>query len=115
MQNSSWAPAVSDRIEVIRRARKTPAAFHEAMSFRSFRAIHADVLKGMISYRIGFSECEHRRASNGQHARTRLFTESFPACQEQISDQFAGRPKQIFSPNPRRFFCRVRHTGGTWL
>jgi hypothetical protein len=33
-------------------------------------------LKGMISYRIGFSECEHRRASNGQHARKRLSTES---------------------------------------
>jgi hypothetical protein len=32
--------------------------------------------KGMISYRIGFSECEHRRASNGQHARKRLSTES---------------------------------------
>jgi hypothetical protein len=35
----------------------------------------------MISYRIGFSECEHGRASNGQHARNRLFNESFPACQ----------------------------------
>src|SRR5215203_2530483 len=35
------------------------------MSFPSFRAIHADVLKGMISYRIGFSECAHGRASNG--------------------------------------------------
>src|SRR5260370_8694525 len=40
-----------------------------------------NVLKGMISYRIGFSECEHRRASNGQHARNGLFNESFPACQ----------------------------------
>jgi hypothetical protein len=25
-----------------------------------------DVLKGMISYRIGFLECAHERASNGQ-------------------------------------------------
>jgi hypothetical protein len=41
----------------------------ETMSFPSFRAIQTDVLKGMISYRIGFSECEHGRASNGQHAR----------------------------------------------
>src|SRR6188472_1241718 len=57
------------------------------MSFPSLRAIHADVLKGMISYRIWFSECEHGRASNGQHARKRLFTESCPACQEQNSDQ----------------------------
>src|SRR3981189_3375210 len=35
----------------------------------------------MISYRIGFSEWEHRRASNGQHARKPLSTESCPACQ----------------------------------
>jgi len=39
----------------------------------------------MISYRGGFSECEHRRASNGQHARKPLFTESRPACQGQNS------------------------------
>jgi len=55
----------------------------------------------MISYRIGFSECEHERASNGQHARKRLFTESFPACQEQISDQFNDLPgKKILRPIP---------------
>jgi hypothetical protein len=42
----------------------------------------------MISYRIGFSECEHGPASNRQHARKRLFNESRPACQEQNSDQF---------------------------
>jgi hypothetical protein len=35
----------------------------------------------MISYRIGFLECEHRRASNGQHARKGLFNDSFPPCQ----------------------------------
>jgi len=46
----------------------------------------------MISYRIGFSECAHGRASNGQHARKRLFTESWPACQEQNSDQFGLGP-----------------------
>jgi len=46
----------------------------------------------MISYRIGFSECEHGPASNRQHARKRLFNESHPACQEQNSHQF-GRPQ----------------------
>jgi len=40
-----------------------------------------DVLKGMISYRIEFSECERRHASNSQHARKGSFSESFPACQ----------------------------------
>ncbi len=57
----------------------------KATGFSSFRAIHADVLKGMISYRIGFSECEHGRASNGQHARNGFFNESFQACQGLIS------------------------------
>jgi hypothetical protein len=70
------------------------------MSFPSFRAIQADVLKGMISYRIGFSECEHGRASNGQHARKRLFTDSFPACQEQNSDQFDDGRSKFFACNP---------------
>jgi hypothetical protein len=92
MQNSTWAPAVSDRIEAIRQAERPLPQSTEAMSFPSFRAIHADVLKGMISYRIGFSECAHGRASNGQHARKRLFTESWPACQEQNSDQFGLGP-----------------------
>jgi len=36
----------------------------------------------MISYRIGFSECEHRRASDSQHVWKRSFNESFPTCQE---------------------------------
>ena len=53
----------------------------------------------MISYRIGFSECEHRRASNGQHARKRLFNDSFPACQGLISGIFLG-PRRVL------FFCR---------
>jgi len=35
----------------------------------------------MISCRIGLSECEHERASNGQHVRKRLFNDSCPACQ----------------------------------
>jgi hypothetical protein len=51
--------------------------------------------KGMVSYRIGFSECEHGRASYRQHARKRLFNESHPACQEQNSHQF-GKPN--FTP-----------------
>jgi hypothetical protein len=74
------------------------------MSFPSFRAIHADVLKGMISYRIGFSECAHGRASNGQHARKRLFTESCPACQGQNSDQIADRLGREFGPEVARKF-----------
>jgi hypothetical protein len=35
-------------------------------------------------------KCEHRRASNGQHARKGLFNESFPPCQVQN----AGRDGQ---------------------
>jgi hypothetical protein len=98
MQISTWAPAVSDRIEAIRQAGRPLPQSTEAMSFPSFRAIHADVLKGMISYRVGFSECEHGRASNGQHARKPFFTESRPACQEQNSDQIADRISREFGP-----------------
>jgi hypothetical protein len=53
--------------------------------FPSFRAIHTDVLKGMISYRIWLSEYEHKRASNGQHVQNGLFNESFPTCQGEKS------------------------------
>jgi hypothetical protein len=81
------------------------------MSFPSFRAIHADVLKGMISYRIGFSECAHGRASKGQHARKPLFIESRPACQEQNSDQIGDRAGREFGPEmARNFFGQFRHT-----
>jgi hypothetical protein len=38
----------------------------------SLRAIHTDVLKGMFSYPIELSECEHGRASNSQHPRKRV-------------------------------------------
>jgi hypothetical protein len=45
-------------------SRKTSARIpSNASGFPSFRAIHTDVRKGMISYRVGFSECAHRRAS----------------------------------------------------
>src|SRR5258705_11831866 len=71
----------------------------EAMSFPSFRAIHADVLKGMISYRIGFLECAHGRASNGQHARKGLFNDSFSPCQVLIR---ANPPAWYFPPNLTR-------------
>jgi hypothetical protein len=98
MQISTRAPAVSDRIEAFRQAERPLPQSTEAMSFPSFRAIHADVLKGMISYRIGFSECEHGRASNRQHARKPLFTESRPTCQEQNSDQIANRFGREFGP-----------------
>jgi hypothetical protein len=51
----------------------------------------------MISYRIGFSECEHGRASNSQHARKRLSNESFRACQGLISGIFGPeKPFQNF-------------------
>src|SRR6185437_9211185 len=59
---SPRAPAVLDRIEVLAASRKTPAHIPQRDELPSFRAIHADVLKGMVSYRVGFSECEHRRA-----------------------------------------------------
>src|SRR3954470_5133814 len=89
-------------------SRKTPAAIHRSDEFPSFRAIHADVLKGMISYRIGFSECEHGRASNGQHARKWFFNESRPACQGQNSDQIAGRFGREFRLEMARKFSLAR-------
>ena len=81
---SPRAPAVSDRIEAIRQAgRPLPTSLSRKRSaFPSFRVIPNGVSsKGMISYRIGFSECAHKRASNGQHVRNGVFSESFPACQ----------------------------------
>jgi hypothetical protein len=63
----------------------------------------------MISYRIGFSECEHGRASNGQHVRKRLFTRSHPACQEQNSDQFGVRVGEKIHSNPDK----LRHAPDT--
>jgi hypothetical protein len=104
MQIPTRAPAVSDRIEAIRQAERPLPQSTEPMSFPSFRAIHADVLKGMISYRIGFSECAHGRASKGQHARKPLFTESCPACQGQNSDQIADRAGREFGPEMARKF-----------
>src|SRR5665213_4327183 len=62
----------------------------KATASPSFRAIHADVLKGMVSYRIGFSECVHRRASNRQHVRSALFNESLPTCQALNCPNLAG-------------------------
>src|SRR5260370_38979207 len=90
---SSRAPAVLDRIEAIRQAEGPLLHPSNATGFPSFRAIHADVLKGMISYRIGFSECEHRRASNGQHVRNEVFNESFPACQA-LFFRHLGSPRE---------------------
>src|SRR5260370_15123543 len=94
---SSRAPAVLDRIEAIRQAEGPLLHPSNATGFPSFRAIQADVLKGMISYRIGFLECEHRRASNGQHARKGWFNDSFPACQALNSRQLTdGYFRQIW-------------------
>ncbi len=87
----------------------------EPMSFPSFRAIHADVLKGMISYRIGFSECAHGRASKGQHARRPLFIESCPACQGQNSDQIAYRSGEFGPEMAGNFLGQFRHTGAASL
>jgi hypothetical protein len=47
--------------------------------------------EGMVSYRLVFSECEHKRASNGQHVRKRFFNESFRGFQEVFYGIFAGR------------------------
>jgi hypothetical protein len=64
------APAVLDRIEATRPKAERPLPDSaKTTGFPSFPATLADVLKGMISYRIGLSECEHGRASNGQHVR----------------------------------------------
>jgi hypothetical protein len=107
---STRAPAVLDRIEAIRRAGKPLPHPFQRVGFRSLQAIHADVLKGMISYRSGFSECEHRRASNGQHARKPLFICSRPACQEQNSGRGGGRNKA-----GSKFFSAPCHIGAASL
>src|ERR1039457_5880782 len=87
-------------MEVVRESERPLPTSPKATGFPSFRAIHTDVLKGMISYRIGFSECEHRRASNGQHARKGLFNESFPACQGLIRANSVGGYFGKFGPKP---------------
>src|SRR5271167_2131321 len=70
---STRAPAVLDRIEAARHTgRPLPASPSKATVPLPFKAIHADVLKGMVSCRIWFSECVHGRASNGQHVRRAL-------------------------------------------
>lgn len=62
-------------------------------------SILAGMRKGMISYHLRFSECEHGPASKCQHARKALCSRSCPACQEQNSDQFTDppRPSENFS------------------
>ena len=61
----------------------------------------------MISYLIGFLECEHGRASNGQHARKQLFNESFAPCQVLIRETstdwyfYQSWPENIDSGAPR--------------
>ncbi|KJC46295.1 hypothetical protein UP09_12650 [Bradyrhizobium sp. LTSP885] len=88
----SRAPAVSDRIEAIRLSRRPLLSFRLKRRVSFLSSILAGMQKGMISYRIGFSECEHGHASNGQHARKALSSESYSTCQEQISDQFRLSP-----------------------
>jgi hypothetical protein len=43
------APAVLDRIEIIGLSRRSLPVFFQSDGFPSFRAIQADVLKGMVS------------------------------------------------------------------
>jgi hypothetical protein len=69
----------------------------------------------MISYRIGFSECAHGRASKGQHARRPLFIESCPACQGQNSDQIAYRSGEFGPEMAGNFLGQFRHTGAASL
>jgi hypothetical protein len=82
-------------------SRKSPARIpSSATDFLPFEQSMRMDRKGMISYRVEFSECAHRRASNGQHVRKRLFNESFPLCQALIRAiqpawyfyQFVGKP-----------------------
>ena len=75
----------------------------------------------MISYRVGFSECVHERASRGRHVRKRLFNRSPPPCQEQNSHQFdavarrtGGRKRAVFRPSPRRAAACPRRTRSDW-
>ena len=80
-----------DRIEAVRQAERPLPTSLQNGGFPSFRAIHADVLKGTVSCRIGLSECEHRPASNSQHVRNGLCNETFPACQALIHVHSAVR------------------------
>jgi hypothetical protein len=82
------APAVSDRIGMIRHAiikatGKSLLVFvHRNARPPPFEQSNMDVPEGMVSYRHEISECEHRRASNGQHARKRFCNDSFRRFQE---------------------------------
>jgi hypothetical protein len=82
------------------------------MSFPSFRAIHADVLKGMISYRIGFSECAHGRASNGASTPG---SRCLPSLVRLAKGKIQTRSRTALAANlgpkwPGNFFCQFRHT-----
>jgi hypothetical protein len=47
----------------------------------AFRIIQMDMRKGKVSYQVELLECEHECASEGQHVRKALFTESGTDCQ----------------------------------
>ncbi|HBY30652.1 MAG TPA: hypothetical protein DEH75_29600 [Bradyrhizobium sp.] len=97
----SRAPAVLDRIEALQHA-EAPCSHSDPRRRVPFlSSILAGMRKGMISYQLRFSECEHRHASKCQHARKALCSRSCLACQEQILDQFHmtdGEPAPVTEP-----------------
>jgi hypothetical protein len=57
----------------------------------------------MNSYHVGFSECAHERASNGQHVRKQFFNRSAAACQEQNSHQIQSIASGAYLAKKDRF------------
>ena len=69
--------------------------------------------KGNVSYQVELLECEHKRASEGQHVRKALFNESLTACQEQNGPE--GKNRAAFASDPRYPGSATRpHRVGQW-
>jgi hypothetical protein len=70
--------------------------------------------KGNVSYQVELLECEHKRASEGQHVRKALFNESLTACQGQKLGQ-RTKIGPLSPQNPDTLASTARpHRVGQW-
>lgn len=95
----SRAPAVSDRIEA-RRMTERPCPHSTGTKVPLPFERPCGRPEGIVSYGLGCTEYEHRRASDSQHVRRRLFIRSRPACQEQKSGRCEPDARAEIGVNP---------------
>jgi len=95
----SRAPAVSDRIEA-RRMTERPCPHSTGTKVPLPFERPCGRPEGIVSYGLGCTEYEHRRASDRQHVRRRLFIRSRPACQEQKSGRCEPDARAEIGVNP---------------